>query len=350
MKVAVIGAGIFGITAALELSKNFEVDLFEQNDTILKSTSGINQFRVHRGYHYPRAPDTVKSVLRSESSFLREYRDAIINDVTHYYCISSRDSLTSSSQYLDFLKKFNLGFTITDFKLLDQNSVDLCIKVKESIWDPIKLKEICTNKIQNSNIHLHLNTKINNSIFKNYDYVVICTYANLNSLLANFSNSQLNYQFEICEKPVVSLPDSFQKNSIVIMDGPFMSIDPLGKTNNFVLGNVVHAIHSTNIGLIPEIPEKFIPLLNNGIIKNPVISNFDQFIKSSIEFLPSMKNAVHIGSMFTVRTVLPNMNSTDERPTIVRQISDNVFTIFSGKVPTCVEAAEEVAMLIKQKN
>ena len=129
-----------------------------------------------------------------------------------------------------------------------------------------------------------------------------------------------------------------------------MSVDPLGKTKNFVLGNVVHAIHSTNIGLIPEIPEKFIPLLNNGIIKNPAISNFDQFIKSSIEFLPSMKNAVHIGSMFTVRTVLPNMNSTDERPTIVRQISDNVFTIFSGKVTTCVEAAEEVSMLIKEKN
>ena len=63
-----------------------------------------------------------------------------------------------------------------------------------------------------------------------------------------------------------------------------------------------------------------------------------------------MKNAVHIGSMFTVRTVLPNMNSTDERPTIVRQISDNVFTIFSGKVTTCVEAAEEVSMLIKEKN
>jgi len=349
MKVAVIGAGIFGITTALELSKNFEVDLFEQYDDILKSTSGINQFRVHRGYHYPRAPNTVKSVLQSESSFLREYKDAIINDVNHYYCISGRDSLTSSSQYLDFLKKFNLEFTVTDLKLLDKTSIDLCVKVKESIWDPIKLKTICEKKIQNSNINLQLNSKIHESLFKNYDYVVICTYANLNSLLSSFSKSKLNYQFEICEKPVVSLPDSFQKNSIVIMDGPFMSIDPLGRTGNFVLGNVVHAIHSTNVGLIPKIPEKFIPLLNNGIIRNPKISNFNQFIKSSIEFLPSMKNAVHIGSMFTVRTVLPNIDSTDERPTIVRQISDNVFTIFSGKVPTCVEAANEISMLIKQK-
>lgn len=350
MKIAVIGAGIFGITTALELCKNFEVDLFEQFDDILKSTSGINQFRVHRGYHYPRAPKTVESLLKSEASFLREYKHAIIDDLDHYYCISSRDSLTTSSQYLDFLNKFNLEFSISDLQLLDKKSVDLCIKAKESIWDPVELKKICINRLQSSDIKLHLNSQIDESIFKNYDYVVICTYANLNSLLSNFPESKLKYQFEICEKPVVSLPDSFQKTSIVIMDGPFMSIDPFGKTGNFVLGNVVHAIHSTNVGFTPEIPEKFSHLLNNGVVKNPSISNFENFIKSSIEFLPEMQNAVHLGSMFTVRTVLPNLDSTDERPTIVRQISDKVFTIFSGKVPTCVEAADEISMLIKQKN
>lgn len=350
MKIAVIGAGIFGITTALELCKNFEVDLFEQYDDILKSTSGINQFRVHRGYHYPRAPNTVKSLLKSEASFLRQYGQAIINDVNHYYCISSRDSLTNSTQYLDFLNKFGLEFTISELKLLDKNTIDLCVKVKESLWDPVELKKICINKLQTSNVKLHLNSKTSESIFKNFDFIVICTYANLNSLLSDFSESKLKYQFEICEKPIVSLSNSFQKTSIVIMDGPFMSIDPYGKTGSFVLGNVVHAIHSTNTGFIPEIPEKFIPLLNNGIVKNPPISNFDQFIKSSIEFLPEMKNAIHLGSMFTVRTVLPNFDSTDERPTIVRQISDKIFTIFSGKVPTCVEAAEEITMLIKQKS
>lgn len=350
MKIAVIGAGIFGITTALELSKNFQVDLFEQYDDILKSTSGINQFRVHRGYHYPRAPNTVKSLLKSEASFLRQYGQAIISDVNHYYCISSRDSLTSSTQYLDFLNKFDLEFTNSNLELLKKNSIDLCVKVKESIWDPVELKKICSNKLHASNVKLHLNSKINESIFKQYDYIIICTYANLNSLLSDFSEYKLQYQFEICEKPVVSLPNSFQKTSIVIMDGPFMSIDPYGKTQNFVLGNVVHAIHSTNIGFIPEIPEKFISLLNNGIIKNPAITNFDKFIKSAVEFLPEIKNAIHLGSMFTVRTVLPNLDSTDERPTIVRQISDKVFTIFSGKIPTCVEAAEEISLLIKQKS
>ena len=35
MKIAVIGGGIFGITAAFTLSQNNEVDLFEKNGDLL---------------------------------------------------------------------------------------------------------------------------------------------------------------------------------------------------------------------------------------------------------------------------------------------------------------------------
>ena len=48
MKVAVIGGGIFGITAAFTLSQNNEVDLFEKNGDLLLAASGSNQYRVHR--------------------------------------------------------------------------------------------------------------------------------------------------------------------------------------------------------------------------------------------------------------------------------------------------------------
>ena len=50
----------------------------------------------------------------------------------------------------------------------------------------------------------------------------------------------------------------------------------------------------------------------------------------------------HIGSMFTFRTVLPNREKDDARPTLVEKIDDNMFSIFSGKMGTCVNAAEEI--------
>src|SRR3989344_9592713 len=131
-KIAVIGGGIYGITVACRLSEKYSVDLFEENEDILMGASGINQFRLHRGYHYPRSEETTLSALKSEPKFKEEYREAIIDDFEHYYAISKKDSLTSGSQYLAFLKKFGLEYSEEYPVSIDKSLVELCIKAKES--------------------------------------------------------------------------------------------------------------------------------------------------------------------------------------------------------------------------
>ena len=126
------------------------------------------------------------------------------------------------------------------------------------------------------------------------------------------------------------------------MDGPFMCIDPFGDTGLHVMGNVVHAIHSTNVGKFPEYDSKFDDLLNNGIVKNPSVTNIDKFIDSAKMFFKDIESAEHIGSMFTIRTVLPNRDKDDARPTLVENPTDNIFNLFSGKIGTCVSATEEL--------
>ena len=43
-KIAIVGGGIFGVTAAIKLAqKNLSVDLFERNGDILQEASGIKQ-------------------------------------------------------------------------------------------------------------------------------------------------------------------------------------------------------------------------------------------------------------------------------------------------------------------
>jgi len=347
MKIAVIGAGIFGITVALKLSINHYVDLYEKQDDILGAASGINQYRLHRGYHYPRSKETVQSVLKSEKSFKEEFGESIIDNVEHFYCISKRDSLTSAKQYLKFCDDNHLEYNITDVDIIRNDSVDLSVRVKESLFDPIALKNLCWDKLRNSKINLQLKKDPSDQLLSSYDVVILCTYSNLNYLLKQFPDAQLDYQFELCEKPVVKLPDVFNSKSIVVMDGPFMSVDPMGKSGFFVLGNVVHAIHQTNIGKYPKINGKFLPMLNKGIVSNPSITNFDLLVESATEFMPEMKRAKHIGSMYTIRAVLPYVENSDARPTIVRKINDKILTVFSGKITTCVEAANEVNSYIK---
>ena len=75
MKIAVIGGGIFGITTAFTLGEEYDVELFEKNNDLLKAASGSNQYRVHRGYHYPRSIKTVLEIMKSENSFKKIFSD-----------------------------------------------------------------------------------------------------------------------------------------------------------------------------------------------------------------------------------------------------------------------------------
>ena len=125
-----------------------------------------------------------------------------------------------------------------------------------------------------------------------------------------------------------------------------MCIDPLANTNLHLLCNVQHEIHQTNVGKFHEIQKEYEHLLDKGIIKNPSHTNYDKFIKSTIEFFPEILNAEYIGSMFTIRAVPPRAEDTDETPTLVTKINDKIISIFSGKITTCVEAAKQVEKII----
>ena len=342
-KIAVVGGGIFGCTTAWKLAEmGYNVTLYEQNDDIITQASYVNQYRLHRGYHYPRSKETAQQSQWGESSFLETYSDAIVNgDIKHYYVIAKEDSKVNCKQYIEFLDEMDLKYKEKNLDVINDDSVDLIVDVDELLFDPNKLRKVCWDKLNKYNVDIMLNTEYISSWPDDYDYVINTTYANLNQLLPK--NKQRDYQFELCEKPVVKLPKKYKNKSVVIMDGPFMCIDPLGDTDYHVMGNVVHAIHSTNVGKFPVVYDsKFDELLNKGIVKNPSITNIDKFIDSAKKFFVDVEKAEHIGSMFTFRTVLPNKDEDDARPTLVEKTDDKTFSIFSGKIGTCVSAADEI--------
>ena len=301
-KCAVIGAGIYGITAAIKLKTvGYNVDLFEKEDNIMKAASGINQYRLHRGYHYPRSIDTIYSCKHGHESFTKYYKQSVSNNKTkHQYAISKEDSLITPEQYLTVLDKTGLEWSIVD----PLPNCDLTIEVSEDLYNPNKLRDICYNRIRGNGINLKLNSKIKNNL-EGYKYNIHATYSSLNDITDN----KQNYQFELCEKPLFKLPKIYKNKSIVIMDGPFMCFDPYGDTEYHLGGNVVHAIHVRNTGKTPEIPRVYKKYLNKGIIKKPKYTNVDRFIESAKKFFPDIDQAEYIGSMYTIRTVLPYKES-----------------------------------------
>jgi hypothetical protein len=347
LDVAVVGGGVFGATAAIELARRgHRVDLFERADDLLLAASGINQYRLHRGYHYPRSRDTAIDCRDSEPAFRDAFPEAIVDGPDHFYAISARDSLTTADDYLAFCRDLDLEVEIAAPAVLRSESVAVSVRGRESLFDPAILRRLVWDQLRATGVDVHLGRDVRPGDLDAFDLSVIATYSELNALVPDLPGARPAYQFEICEKPVVRLPASYQGQSMVMMDGPFMCFDPLADTGVFVLGNVVHAIHQRSIGRVPVVPPEFEGLLNRGIVADPPITNIERFIEEGSEYFAGFEDAEHIGSMFTIRAVLPGVDGTDERPTLVRQIDERTITVFSGKIDTCTRAAEGVARLV----
>ena len=341
-KALVVGGGIFGLTSAIELSNNgYLVDVKEKSNDIMCGATSINQYRLHKGYHYPRSKETAQECLDGLYSFKRKYQDCVVNgDITHMYSISSEDSLVSADEYKEFLNDMNLTFEERE----PMPNCDLTIVADEELFNPNLLQNNMENKLWGSYVNVHTNSEVKelDKYKEEYDVIVLATYSNINQL----RNKKKEYQFEVCEKPVVKLPKFFEDTSIVIMDGPFMCLDPYG--DDFVLGNVVHAIHETNVGTKPIVSDELKPYLNKGLIKNPKITNIDKFIESGVKYFgDEFADLEHIGSMYTIRAVLKDRDHDDARPTLVNHEGRNVYSLFSGKIDTCVRASK---MLIERMN
>ena len=345
-KALVVGGGIFGTTAAVGLKNSgYNVKLTEKLDDVMKGASDINQYRIHKGFHYPRSNETAESCLEGTKTFERKYDRSIMNgNIQHLYCIASEDSLVTPSEYLKFLDYHKLKYTKVD----PLPNTDLTVEVNEKLFNNNILRELVKDKLYGNGIDLELNSEANWVDFKNYGLVVLATYANINQYL----RKKQDYQFELCEKPVVKLPEEYSNKSIVVMDGPFMCLDPYGDTGYHVLGNVVHAIHETNIGPKPIVKSRTLrKYLNDGVIKNPKVTNIKKFIETGMKFFEDFDKLEHIGSMYTFRTVLRDREHDDARPTLVRKEKSpyNIYSLFSGKITTCVDATNELIKLVNQE-
>jgi D-amino-acid oxidase len=324
MKIAVVGAGIFGCQIATELDADgHKVTLYDKSRTFLTGASYVNQYRLHRGYHYPRSKETVEQTRLSVDEFEEKYKNCISKQYDRYYAIAE-NSITTPDNYIKFLNDNSLPYEIIDPFI----NVPLMVKVNENSFNYYKL----WNKIQTdfwfTDIKFKFRTQFNKRDIKKYDYVINCTYSDINKLLE--TDQQTDYQFELVEKIITKRPEKYKNSSLVIMDGNYGCIDPHGDDMS-VIGHVSEAIHDSFIGKRYKMP-------NNIQTKHPqIIKACEDLFETKLQY---------ITSKYVVRTVLSNHEHDDARPTQITKHTDKLISVFGGKIGTSTTTAKELIKYI----
>lgn len=345
-KIAIIGSGFFGSTCAVVLSKYYEVDLYEKEHTIMCGASKANQFRFHLGYHYPRSVKTVNEIKKHFKEFVNFFGNKVIENTKNYYGVAKKASKISFHEYLLFLKKNNLKYSISNNKFFS-NEIRGQILSKEKNLNYFKIKEILQKKLKSGKVKIYYKSNFNNKLIKNYHKIIIATYNNNNFLINSFNlNVKKKYQYELIEKIIIKLPKKFKNKSFMIMDGKFVCVDPYLGTNYHLLSHVKHSKLEIKKSTYPNFTHANKKYLNKGIIKDEKKSNFKSFIRDGKKFLPFLNKAKYIGSFYVIRTINIGKEKTDERLSEITKYGSKIISIFSGKWNTCVGVAKKVAKLI----
>jgi hypothetical protein len=357
-KVALIGGGIFGATAAAVLAEQgFYVTLFEKNNELFSGASLYNHNRHHLGFHYPRSIDTARQCMESRESFNRLYSNSLITDFDNYYCVG-RESRVSASEYLDFCSHMNLPFSEEKPPphLVDPSAIALGVKVGEPIYNLDVLRSTCIDRLNHPNITVQLNHEVigvsqnADSVTVNaqspdsaqksesFDHVVNATYARYNQFCEWLGFEKRQFQFNLQELCVLKLPIA-RDTGITIMDGEYPSFLPYGKT-----GLVLFA-HVTQSQLVREVSFAKKSLLNRSL---SVQSNWKKTMEVSSDVLPILKKAEYQKSFYIDRVVDARRAGDDGRISEVISHSDRCWSIFSAKIITSVSTADSLAQKLQR--
>ena len=353
MKIIVIGAGIFGVTIAFELSKRHAVTLVDINNDILQNASKVNHNRLHFGFHYPRSKATAVQGIDSYKLFYDYFKDAITFDFENYYMIEKNSNVNSKS-YETFCDDLHLEYR-KQYPLIDMNfdNIESSYLTYEPIFDYDKVRLKLLNDLKQSSVRLVLNKKVTSKKdVEGYHAVINTSYFNVNKINRIFGLRETKLRLQSVIIPIFKW--NMNKIGITIMDGKFCSIMPKGfNEDRFLLYHAKESIiYETESEVIPELW-----YYGKEIIKNPLFKtvydkiiakrHINTIVKGSQEYFSFLKYCDIVDYWQTVRA-LP-INDDDERLSIFEvseQNNQKIISVLSGKISTCLLTASNISKLL----
>lgn len=367
----IIGAGLYGLYSALYCGKKGQkVTVLEIDEAPFMRATYINQARVHMGYHYPRSLSTAMKSAGYFKRFVEDYSFCIHSQFDQVYATSTNFSWTDAKEFRKFCK--DAGIPCSDLpvdKYFNEGICDGAFMTQEYTYDAYILRDYLVSEIAKySNIEILCSREIQR-IIKGTDcyeiialhdgkeehyeapFVLNSTYASVNQVLEKvegIDTEPFGLKYELCEIILCKTSKELEGIGLTVMDGPFFSIMPFGKTGYHSLTSVTFTPHKTSYDATPAFP-----CMEGGSCANGWLGNCNACPtkpKSAWEYMSTLARKymkeeygfTYEKSLFSMKPILKASEIDDSRPTVIKAISSEptFISVLSGKINTVYDLDE----------
>lgn len=363
----IIGAGLYGLYSAVFCGrKGQNILVLECDPTPFRRATYINQARVHQGYHYPRSISTAMKSAGYFERFNKDYGFCINKEFEKIYATSSEYSWSNGEQFKNFCKAAGIPCEeLHPSRFFKDNMCDGTFLTREYTYDA---KILCSyfqeelSKYPNVEIQYGITIKRIEKLQDSYEifmedqkayrtgFILNATYAGTNQILDMVGFEKFKIKYELCEIILCDVNDKLRQYGITVMDGPFFSIMPFGKTGLHSLTSVTFTPHTTSYDGVPTFQcqdrsggycSAFRLENCNDCVAKPSTA-FPYMASLARKYLRDDFEFAYKSSLFSVKPILMSSEIDDSRPTVIRTYSTNptFIGVLSGKINTVYDLDE----------
>lgn len=363
----IIGAGLYGLYSAHFCGLGGgKILVIEYDDASFKRATFINQARVHNGYHYPRSYSTAIKSAHYFRRFNDDYGFSVLTKFDQVYATSAEFSWSDAKQFQKFCAAAGIKCDeVAPSKYFKEGYCDGAFLTEEYTYDAHLLKQYFLDRIARMpNVEIQYGARIQ-SIHNNgqeYEielaegkkiksaFVLNATYASVNQIQNMLGFEHFRIKYELCEIILCNVNDKLKDTGLTVMDGPFFSIMPFGKSGYHSLTAVTFTPHKACKDSLPHFncmdrSGGFCSSLQLGNCNDcpakpesawPYMSNLARkYMRDDLKF-----EFDH--TLYSMKPILLASEIDDSRPTVIKTFSTNptFVSVLSGKINTVYDLNE----------
>lgn len=368
----IIGAGLYGMYAAKFCADRGEkVLVLEYDKAPFQRATYINQARVHMGYHYPRSLTTAIKSAGYFKRFVEDFGFCIHDKFDQVYATSEKFSWTDARQFMDFCKAAGIRCDeVAASKYFNDGMCDGAFMTQEYTYDAKILQKYYEEQFLGlENVTFVYEARIDKIIKRGqafevwttdgkcYEspFVLNATYASVNQIIdkvEGIPKTLFDIKYELCEIILCEPSDKLRGTGITVMDGPFFSIMPFGKTGLHSLTSVTFTPHVTSYDAVPTfgcqsgMEERVCctkeSLGNCNLCPNKPDSAWDYMSHLADKYLKEEYGYTYRESLYSMKPILKSSEVDDSRPTAIKVLSEGptFISVLSGKINTVYDLDE----------